>query len=308
MTKGRSRRAAERKVYHATFGSLAWVRNCGGRLFAKRSCWRVVHRHVVKLPHTDAPTRNSRTRAVWIGARTRKDHVRLRRPAARKETGAQDRQANPDPPANGKAPRTWCVCQWPNEVHGSALRPGQGGVCPPPSLQGASTLQQQGGDASAHTNNGDDDDTGQDDGGRARELYRDGNARSAGKGEGTRRKAATWPSAVSVCLRPCGDDALSDAVQAAATRATATKAAAVAVPAMRPGAAMSRALGVTRSALAGVAMRRLQRAARRLAGAKSSRRQSRPFRTNRLPDPLRRTLARRRERGTYRTGARTTPP
>src|SRR5262249_2617030 len=27
MTKGRSRRAAERKVYHATFGSLAWVRN-----------------------------------------------------------------------------------------------------------------------------------------------------------------------------------------------------------------------------------------------------------------------------------------
>src|SRR6516164_2574489 len=57
MTKGRSRRAAERKVYHATFGSLAWVRNCGGRLFAKRSCWRVVHRHVVKLPHTDAPTR-----------------------------------------------------------------------------------------------------------------------------------------------------------------------------------------------------------------------------------------------------------
>ena len=39
-----------------------------------------------------------------------------------------------------------------------------------------------------------------------------------------------------------------------------------------------------------------------------SRRQSRAFRTNRLPDPLRRTLARRRERGTYRTGARTTPP
>jgi hypothetical protein len=61
----------------------------------------------------------------------------LRRPAARKETGAQDRQANPDPPANGKAPRTWCVCQWPNEVHASALCPSQGGVCPPPSLQGA---------------------------------------------------------------------------------------------------------------------------------------------------------------------------
>src|SRR6516162_4569242 len=27
MTEGRSRRAAERKVYHAAFGSLAWVRN-----------------------------------------------------------------------------------------------------------------------------------------------------------------------------------------------------------------------------------------------------------------------------------------
>jgi hypothetical protein len=37
---------------------------------------------------------------------------------------------------------TWCVCQWPNEVHGSALRPGQGGVCPPPSLQGACTSLQ----------------------------------------------------------------------------------------------------------------------------------------------------------------------
>ena len=31
-------------------------------------------------------------------------------------------------------------------------------------------------------------------------------------------------------------------------------------------------------------------------------------RTNRLPDPLRQTLARRRERGTCRIGARTTPP
>jgi hypothetical protein len=46
---------------------------------------------------------------------------------------------------------------------------------------------------------------------------------------------------------------------------------------MWTGAAMSGGLGVTRSALAGVAMRRLQRAARRLAGAKSSRRQSRHF-------------------------------
>jgi hypothetical protein len=26
MTEGRSRRAAERKVYHATFGSLAWIK------------------------------------------------------------------------------------------------------------------------------------------------------------------------------------------------------------------------------------------------------------------------------------------
>ena len=47
-----------------------------------------------------------------------------------------------------------------------------------------------------------------------------------------------------MCLRPCGDDALSDAVQAAAAWATATKAAAVAVPAMWTGAAMSRGLGV----------------------------------------------------------------
>src|SRR5262245_1661268 len=38
----------------------------------------------------------------------------------------------------------------------------QGGVCPPPSLQGASTLQQQGRDASTHTDNSDDDERGQD--------------------------------------------------------------------------------------------------------------------------------------------------
>jgi hypothetical protein len=91
--------------------------------------------------HTRTRRRDSHMR-TRSGARARKDHVRLRRPAARKETGAQDRPANPDPPANGKAPRTWCVCQWPNEVHASALRPRQGGVCPPPSLQGASTLLQ----------------------------------------------------------------------------------------------------------------------------------------------------------------------
>jgi hypothetical protein len=47
-----------------------------------------------------------------------------------------------------------------------------------------------------------------------------------------------------VCLRPCGDDALSDAVQAAAARATATKGATASVPTMWPGAAMSRGLGV----------------------------------------------------------------
>jgi hypothetical protein len=33
-----------------------------------------------------------------------------------------------------------------------------------------------------------------------------------------------------------------------------------------------------------------------------------PSRTNPLPDPFRQTLARRREQGTYRIGARTTPP
>jgi hypothetical protein len=113
--------------------------------------------------HTRTHRRDSPTR-TRSGARARRDHVRLRSPAARKETGAQDRPANPDPPANGKAPRTWCVCQWPNEVHASTLRPGQGGVCPPPSLQGASTLQQRGSDASTHTDNGDDDDTDKNDG------------------------------------------------------------------------------------------------------------------------------------------------
>jgi len=66
---------------------------------------------------------------------------------------------------------------------------------------------------------------------------------SGGSSECTGCEGA-WQSAVPVCLRPCGDDALSDAVQAAAAWATATKAAAVAVPAMWTGAAMSRGLGV----------------------------------------------------------------
>jgi hypothetical protein len=65
----------------------------------------------------------------------------------------------------------------------------------------------------------------------------------AGSSERTGCEGAR-PSAVPVCLRPCRDDALSDAVQAAAAWATTTKAAAVAVPAMWPGAAMSRGLGV----------------------------------------------------------------
>jgi hypothetical protein len=66
---------------------------------------------------------------------------------------------------------------------------------------------------------------------------------SGGSSECTGCEGA-WQSAVPVCLRPCGDDALSDAVQAAAAWATATKAAAMAVPAMWTGAAMSRGLGV----------------------------------------------------------------
>src|SRR5262249_13844506 len=66
---------------------------------------------------------------------------------------------------------------------------------------------------------------------------------SGGSSECTGCEGA-WQSAVPVCLRPCGDDALSDAIQAAAAWATATKAAAVAVPAMWTGAAMSRGLGV----------------------------------------------------------------
>ena len=57
-----------------------------------------------------------------------------------------------------------------------------------------------------------------------------------------------------------------------------------------------------------MAMRRVRRAHWRLAGAKSSRWQSRAFRANRLPDPLRQTLARRRVRGTCRVWARTTWP
>ena len=65
----------------------------------------------------------------------------------------------------------------------------------------------------------------------------------AGSSERTGCEGAR-PSAVPVCLRPCRDDALSDAVQATVAGATTTKAAAVAVPAMWPGAAMSRGLGV----------------------------------------------------------------
>ena len=66
---------------------------------------------------------------------------------------------------------------------------------------------------------------------------------SAGSSECTGCEGA-WPSAVPVCLRPCGDDALSDAVQAAAAWATAREAATASVPAMWTGAAMSRGLGV----------------------------------------------------------------
>jgi hypothetical protein len=65
----------------------------------------------------------------------------------------------------------------------------------------------------------------------------------AGSSERTGCEGAR-PSAVPVCLRSLRDDALPEAVQAAAARATATKAAAVAVPAMWTGAAMSRGLGV----------------------------------------------------------------
>ena len=61
-----------------------------------------------------------------------------------------------------------------------------------------------------------------------------------------------------------------------------------------------------RKALPFMAMRRVRRTHWRLAGAKSSRWQSCAFRTNRLPDPLRQTLARRGVRGTYRVWARTT--
>src|SRR5262249_24176431 len=52
------------------------------------------------------------------------------------------------------------------------------------------------------------------------------------------------PSAVPVCLRSLRDDALPEAVQAAAAWATAREADPASVPAMWPGAAMSRGLGV----------------------------------------------------------------
>jgi hypothetical protein len=65
----------------------------------------------------------------------------------------------------------------------------------------------------------------------------------AGSSECTGSEGA-WPSAVPVCLWSLRDDALPEAVQAAAACATATKAAAVAVPAMWTCAAMSRGLGV----------------------------------------------------------------
>jgi hypothetical protein len=130
---------------------------------------------------------------------------------------------------------------------------------------------------------------------------------SGGSSECTGCEGA-WPSAVPVCLRSLRDDTLPEAVQPAAARATAKEAAPASVPAMWTGAAMSRGLGVTRSVLAGVAMRRLQRAARRLANAKSSRWQSRAFRTNRLPALLRPTLARGCVRGTCRVWPRTIWP
>ena len=88
---------------------------------------------------------------------------------------------------------------------------------------------------------GDDDHRGQDR--CAREVHRDGDSVSAGSSECTGCEGAR-PSAVPVCLRSLGDDTLPDAVQAAAAWATAREAATASVPAMWPGAAMSRGLGV----------------------------------------------------------------
>src|SRR5262249_60385539 len=73
----------------------------------------------------------------------------------------------------------------------------------------------------------------------------------------------------------------------------------------RPG---KRVAPSARKALPFMAMRRVRRAARRLAGTKSSRWQSRAFRANRLPDPLRQTLARVRLASTCSVWPRTTWP
>src|SRR5215471_4678554 len=66
---------------------------------------------------------------------------------------------------------------------------------------------------------------------------------SGGSSERTGCEGA-WQSAVPGCLRSLRDDALPEAVQAAAARATAREAATSSVPAMWTGASMSRDLGV----------------------------------------------------------------
>jgi hypothetical protein len=61
---------------------------------------------------------------------------RLRRPAASTENQAQDQQADPGPPANGKACRHGVSANGLTWVALGARFARQGGVCPPPSLHG----------------------------------------------------------------------------------------------------------------------------------------------------------------------------
>jgi hypothetical protein len=104
-----------------------------------------------RTAHTDAPTRTrtcERYGSVHGHAGTM--FVCAAPPLGRRPEHKVDRLTPARPPM-GRLLEHGVSCRWPNEVQGSTLRPCQGGVCPPPSLQGAWTLVQHGSDASTHT-------------------------------------------------------------------------------------------------------------------------------------------------------------